>query len=131
MLCLTMNEWLHLSVMFEQVQTWQLLQVGFYQIAKLCNIPFVCVMEYFLYTRRLPVQVVCSITLVMIGVGLVTISDVAINFPGLAVAMLSVVAAGSLLHCSDIPFSTLNTILRQSEVHCRVAWQIQGGRLKK
>lgn len=69
--------------------------VGFYQIAKLCVIPFVCVVEYVAYSRKFSGPVVASINVVMIGVGLVTISDVAVNFSGLLIALLSIVAAGS------------------------------------
>lgn len=72
-------------------------QVGFYQIAKLCNIPFVCAMETMLYSRHFSPPVLGSISLVMAGVGLVTISDVAINLTGLTVALISVVAAGTLM----------------------------------
>jgi solute carrier family 35, member E3 len=69
--------------------------VGFYQIAKLCVIPFVAMVEYVIYSRRLSAQVLLSIATVMGGVGFVTVSDVAVNFLGLNVALLSVVAAGS------------------------------------
>jgi solute carrier family 35, member E3 len=69
--------------------------VGFYQIAKLCVIPFVALVEYVAYSRRFSTQVVISISVVMGGVAIVTVSDVAVNFLGLNVAILSVVAAGS------------------------------------
>lgn len=69
--------------------------VGFYQIAKLCVIPFVAMVESAIYGRRFSAQVLLSIATVMGGVGIVTVSDVAVNFLGLNVALLSVVAAGS------------------------------------
>eukprot|EP00892_Ulva_mutabilis_P011108 jgi/Ulvmu1/836/UM010_0210.1 len=69
--------------------------VGFYQIAKLCVIPFVCVVEYWAYSRRFSHTVILSISLVVLGVGVVTVSDVAVNWAGLNVAVLSIVAAGS------------------------------------
>ena len=70
------------------------LQVGFYQIAKLCVIPFVCIVEYFVYSRQFSGPIIGSINIVMMGVGLVTISDVAVNLAGFGVALLSIVAAG-------------------------------------
>lgn len=70
-------------------------QVGFYQIAKLCVIPFVCVVEYLVYSRHFSHAVVLSIALVVSGVAVVTVSDVAVNWAGLNVAVLSIVSAGS------------------------------------
>lgn len=72
-----------------------LLQVGFYQIAKLCVIPFVCVVEYLVYSRSFSHSVILSIALVVLGVAVVTVSSVAVNWVGLNVAVLSIVAAGS------------------------------------
>lgn len=69
--------------------------VGFYQIAKLCVIPFVALVEYFAYQRRFSAPVLASIGVVMGGVAIVTVSDVAVNFLGLNVALLSIAAAGS------------------------------------
>lgn len=54
-----------------------------------------CVVEYVAYSRKFSGPVVASINVVMIGVGLVTISDVAVNFSGLLIALLSIVAAGA------------------------------------
>jgi solute carrier family 35, member E3 len=70
-------------------------QVGFYQIAKLCVIPFVACVEFVAYSRRFSAPVISSIALVIVGVGIVTVSDVEVNFGGLNVAVLSIVAAGS------------------------------------
>lgn len=84
------------------------MQVGFYQIAKLCVIPFVCVVEYFAYARYFSGPVMSSIGIVMAGVGLVTISDVSMNLGGLLVALLSIVAAGApLLCCAYAVFCTI------------------------
>jgi solute carrier family 35, member E3 len=69
--------------------------VGFYQIAKLCVIPFVALVEYIAYSRRFSAPVIASISIVVGGVAVVTVSDVAVNFLGLNVAILSIVAAGS------------------------------------
>ena len=69
--------------------------VGFYQIAKLCVIPFVALVEYIAYSRRFSGPVLGSIATVIGGVAVVTVSDVAVNFLGLNVAILSIAAAGS------------------------------------
>ena len=69
--------------------------VGFYQIAKLCVIPFVAVVEYVAYSRRFSPQIIACISIVVGGVAVVTVSDVAVNFLGLNIALLSIVAAGS------------------------------------
>lgn len=45
--------------------------VGFYQIAKLLIIPFVCIVELFWFGRRFTPPVVGSILLVILGVAVV------------------------------------------------------------
>lgn len=69
--------------------------IGFYQLAKLCNIPFVALLEALLYGRRFSLPVLLSMTAVIVGVGVVTVSDIAINQIGLVFAAASVAAAGS------------------------------------
>lgn len=68
--------------------------VGFYQIAKLLIIPFVCLVELFWMKRRFTVPVVCSILVVVTGVAIVTVTDVTIKPMGLIVAAISVVSSG-------------------------------------
>eukprot|EP01025_Chloroclados_australasicus_P053909 TRINITY_DN638_c0_g1_i1.p1 TRINITY_DN638_c0_g1~~TRINITY_DN638_c0_g1_i1.p1 ORF type:complete len:380 (-),score=17.54 TRINITY_DN638_c0_g1_i1:778-1917(-) len=69
--------------------------VGFYQIAKLLVTPFVCVIEAVFLGRRFSMQVVTAIATVVIGVGVVSLTDFQVKPLGLVVAMISVVASGS------------------------------------
>eukprot|EP01025_Chloroclados_australasicus_P053912 TRINITY_DN638_c0_g1_i7.p1 TRINITY_DN638_c0_g1~~TRINITY_DN638_c0_g1_i7.p1 ORF type:complete len:283 (-),score=21.54 TRINITY_DN638_c0_g1_i7:969-1817(-) len=69
--------------------------VGFYQIAKLLVTPFVCVIEAVFLGRRFSIQVVAAIAMVVIGVGVVSVTDFQVKPLGLVVAMISVVASGS------------------------------------
>eukprot|EP00803_Ostreobium_quekettii_P003043 evm.model.scf_3596.1 EVM.evm.TU.scf_3596.1 scf_3596:6303-11556(-) len=68
--------------------------VGFYQIAKLLNIPFVCFVEWLWLKRQFTLPVTGSICMVVFGVAMVTVTDVTVSTMGLNVALLSVVAAG-------------------------------------
>lgn len=68
--------------------------VGFYQIAKLLIIPFVCLVELFWFGRRFTVPVVASILLVILGVAVVTVTDVSVQPLGLVIAGVSVVSSG-------------------------------------
>eukprot|EP00878_Enallax_costatus_P005590 GHUV01005863.1.p1 GENE.GHUV01005863.1~~GHUV01005863.1.p1 ORF type:complete len:373 (+),score=114.70 GHUV01005863.1:591-1709(+) len=68
--------------------------VGFYQIAKLLIIPFVCVVELFWMKRRFTAPVVASILVVVTGVAIVTVTDISIKALGLCVAAVSVVSSG-------------------------------------
>eukprot|EP00879_Flechtneria_rotunda_P001975 GHRR01002150.1.p1 GENE.GHRR01002150.1~~GHRR01002150.1.p1 ORF type:complete len:375 (+),score=101.36 GHRR01002150.1:344-1468(+) len=68
--------------------------VGFYQIAKLLIIPFVCLVELFWMKRRFTMPVVGSIIIVTCGVAVVTVTDVTVRPLGLVVAALSVVSSG-------------------------------------
>lgn len=100
------------------------MQVGFYQIAKLCVIPFVCAVEYWAYTRRFSHTVILSISLVVLGVGIVTVSDVAVNWAGLNVAVLSIVAAGSQQLLCRHQQRTLN--ITSNEMLLFTAWPMAG-----
>lgn len=70
--------------------------VSFYQIAKLLIIPFVCLIERFYLGRIFSREVVGSILLVICGVAVVTVEDLAleISTAGLFIAAVSVVSSG-------------------------------------
>eukprot|EP01025_Chloroclados_australasicus_P053911 TRINITY_DN638_c0_g1_i6.p1 TRINITY_DN638_c0_g1~~TRINITY_DN638_c0_g1_i6.p1 ORF type:complete len:172 (-),score=0.13 TRINITY_DN638_c0_g1_i6:67-582(-) len=59
--------------------------VGFYQIAKLLVTPFVCVIEAVFLGRRFSMQVVTAIATVVIGVGVVSLTDFQVKPLGLVV----------------------------------------------
>jgi solute carrier family 35, member E3 len=53
--------------------------VGFYQVAKLLIIPFVCAVEAVWLGRRFPPRVVAAIAVVVMGVALVTLSEASLG----------------------------------------------------
>lgn len=69
-------------------------QVGFYQIAKLLLAPFVCVVESVYFGKRFSINVVLSIFAVLVGVGIVTVSDVESNALGVIMAVIFIVSSG-------------------------------------
>ncbi|GLI61109.1 hypothetical protein VaNZ11_003360, partial [Volvox africanus] len=69
--------------------------VGFYQMAKLLMSPFVAAVEMLLLKKRFPAPALACIVVVLTGVGIVTVSDVTVNAPGLAMAALFIVMGGS------------------------------------
>ncbi|KAG2427131.1 hypothetical protein HXX76_012641 [Chlamydomonas incerta] len=68
--------------------------VGFYQISKLLIIPFVCLVEFVWFNRAFTVPMVGSILVVVVGVAVVTVTDVSMNGLGLVIAAISVVTSG-------------------------------------
>jgi solute carrier family 35, member E3 len=98
--------------------------VGFYQIAKLCVIPFVAIVEYVAYSRRFSPQVIACISIVIGGVAIVTVSDIAVNFLGLNIAVLSIVAAGSQQLLCRHQQTTLG--ISSNEMLLYTAWPMAG-----
>uniref|UniRef100_A0A7S0UWP6 Sugar phosphate transporter domain-containing protein n=1 Tax=Polytomella parva TaxID=51329 RepID=A0A7S0UWP6_9CHLO len=68
--------------------------VGLYQVSKLLIIPFVCFLEFLWYKQTLSPAALTSIAIVIFGVGLVTVSDVAGGLLGMIMAAVSVVTSG-------------------------------------
>ncbi|KAG2437181.1 hypothetical protein HXX76_005845 [Chlamydomonas incerta] len=68
--------------------------VGFYQIAKLLMSPFVAAVEMLWLKKRFPPSVLACIVVVLAGVGIVTVSDVSVQLPGLVMAGLFIVSGG-------------------------------------
>ncbi|KAI7740928.1 hypothetical protein M8C21_033055 [Ambrosia artemisiifolia] len=66
--------------------------VGFYQISKLSMIPVVCVMEWILHSKRYSKEVKASVVVVVIGVGVCTVTDVKVNAKGFICACVAVLA---------------------------------------
>lgn len=64
--------------------------VGFYQIAKLCMIPASCLLEVVFDQVRYSQGTKLSITVVLIGVAVCTVSDVSVNAKGLMAAVIAV-----------------------------------------
>ena len=68
--------------------------VGFYQITKLLLAPFVCIVESLFFGKRFSIPVLLCILATLIGVGIVTVSDVDANPLGLAMAVVFIVTSG-------------------------------------
>ncbi|KAJ4830364.1 UDP-rhamnose/UDP-galactose transporter 2 [Turnera subulata] len=66
--------------------------VGFYQISKLSMIPVVCLMEWILHSKHYSKEVKLSVLVVVIGVGVCTVTDVKVNAKGFICASLAVLS---------------------------------------
>ncbi|KAM5574096.1 hypothetical protein ABKV19_013554 [Rosa sericea] len=66
--------------------------VGFYQISKLSMIPVVCVMEWILNNKQYSKEVKMAVVVVVIGVGVCTVTDVKVNLKGFICACLAVLS---------------------------------------
>lgn len=64
--------------------------VGFYQIAKLCIIPVLCILEILFDKVRYSRDTKLSIVLVLVGVAVCTVTDVSVNSQGLLAAVIAV-----------------------------------------
>ncbi|KDP36706.1 hypothetical protein JCGZ_07997 [Jatropha curcas] len=66
--------------------------VGFYQISKLSMIPVVCIMEWILHNKQYSREVKLSVLVVVIGVGVCTVTDVKVNAKGFICACIAVLS---------------------------------------
>ncbi|KAJ4705600.1 UDP-galactose transporter 2-like [Melia azedarach] len=66
--------------------------VGFYQISKLSMIPVVCVMEWILHGKKYSREVKMAVLVVVVGVGVCTVTDVKINAKGFLCACIGVLS---------------------------------------
>jgi len=69
--------------------------VSVYQIAKLCVLPYTGIAEYWSMGRTIPLNCVLCIVLVLVGVGLTSVSDVTLTWYGCFWATLSIFASGT------------------------------------
>ncbi|KAL0916054.1 hypothetical protein M5K25_013536 [Dendrobium thyrsiflorum] len=66
--------------------------VGFYQISKLSMIPVVCVMEWILHNKHYSKEVKMAVVVVVLGVGVCTVTDVKVNGRGFLCACIAVLS---------------------------------------
>ncbi|KAK9135453.1 hypothetical protein Syun_014783 [Stephania yunnanensis] len=66
--------------------------VGFYQISKLSMIPVVCVMEWILHNKHYSKEVKMSVLVVVVGVGVCTVTDVKVNAKGFICACVAILS---------------------------------------
>lgn len=62
------------------------------QISKLSMIPVVCLMEWILHNKRYSREVKLSVVVVVIGVGVCTVTDVKVNAKGFLCACIAVLS---------------------------------------
>ncbi|KAI5072488.1 hypothetical protein GOP47_0012594 [Adiantum capillus-veneris] len=67
--------------------------VGFYQISKLSMIPVVCVLEWILHNKTYTGEIKAAVVVVVIGVGVCTVTDVHINLGGFVAAVVGVLCS--------------------------------------
>ena len=66
--------------------------VGFYQISKLSIIPSCCFFEAILNKKKFSTPIKATVVLVMIGVGICTVTDVSVNMWGVIAALVAVLS---------------------------------------
>nr|XP_023902946.1 UDP-rhamnose/UDP-galactose transporter 2-like [Quercus suber] len=66
--------------------------VGFYQISKLSMIPVVCVMEWILHGKHYSKEVKMAVTVVVVGVGICTVTDLNVNAKGFLCACVAILS---------------------------------------
>lgn len=78
------------------------------QISKLSMIPVVCIMEWILHSKQYSREVKLSVLVVVVGVGVCTVTDVKINAKGFICACLAVVSTSlQQIVSTDIILSAL------------------------
>ncbi|BFG42540.1 UDP-galactose transporter 2 [Prunus yedoensis var. nudiflora] len=64
--------------------------VGFYQISKLSMIPVVCMMEWIIHGKHFSREVKMAVGVVVVGVGICTVTDVKVNAKGFLCACVAI-----------------------------------------
>lgn len=64
--------------------------LGFYQLAKLCSMPFMVLYDYFALNKKTPKEILVSLAFLMIGLALFSCNDLSFNIFGALVASIAV-----------------------------------------
>jgi len=64
--------------------------IGFYQLSKLATIPFMVLINFFLYKKKTPVRTLFSLVVLLCGLYLFSVNDVQFNFIGCIFAIFAV-----------------------------------------
>jgi solute carrier family 35, member E3 len=64
--------------------------IGFYQVCKLAQIPTMCLLEAIFLGRQFGRKTIQAILIVLVGVGVATVSDMEMNFAGTVAALIGV-----------------------------------------
>jgi hypothetical protein len=78
----------------------------FFQIAKLCIIPVLCILEIIFDKVRYSRDTKLSIVLVLVGVAVCTVTDVSVNSQGLLAAVIAVWSTALQQHVSIVDIKT-------------------------
>ena len=65
--------------------------VGFYQLSKLCCVPFMVVWDFVVYHKTTNIFVLLSLAILLVGIGIFSINDVQLNLLGSIIAVIAVV----------------------------------------
>lgn len=65
--------------------------VGFYQLSKLCCIPFMCAYNLIFEHKTTPSKILFSLSILLVGIALFSVNDVQLNIPGTIMAIFAVV----------------------------------------
>lgn len=87
--------------------------VGYYQVAKLLIIPFVCLVEKFWFGRRFSAGVIASVATVAVGVAVVTVTDLSPS-PSSSTAAVSGGLLGACVAAISVVTSGMQQILCRS-----------------
>ena len=97
--------------------------IGFYQMSKLCCIPYIVIFTMIFNKQKYSLWELLSLALLLVGVGLFSISDVEINFFGTVVAICGVITSshsqimmGSIQHQFDISGAAAQLVAAPYEV---------------
>lgn len=81
----------------------QMNSVGFYQLSKLCCIPFILVYNLIVDHKKTPMNTIYSLSLLLVGIALFSVNDVQFNVPGAIIAIFAVVTVAlSQLHTGKL-----------------------------
>ena len=65
--------------------------IGFYQLSKLCTIPCMVLYKYFFQKQTTPLNTLCSLGILLVGLCLFSVNDVQFNLLGSIVALVAVI----------------------------------------
>lgn len=68
--------------------------VGFYQLSKLCTIPFLVIYDLITEGKKTSVQTQISLAAIVIGISLFSVNDIELNLVGTIIAIVGVTCVG-------------------------------------
>eukprot|EP00667_Euglena_gracilis_P012264 EG_transcript_12577 len=68
--------------------------IGMYQVLKFCNVPVICVMEYFLLKTSYSVEIYIALAFVILGVMMTSVTEISFSALGFCFGLLGTVSTG-------------------------------------